>query len=117
MNRKLPNHGRRMFLLQALAACGAVACGRRAPAEPRAETLPKPVSVTIENFDASGKSLGVVEVPSVVKSDAEWQKRLSPLAFNVTRRNGTEFAYSGALDSNQASGLYRCICCETALYD
>ena len=117
MKSGLPSQGRRMFLLQALAACGAAACGRRAPAETRAATLPKPVTVTIENFDASGKSLGAAEVLSVVKRDEDWQKQLSPLAFNVTRREGTEFPYSGALNANHSSGLYRCICCDTALFD
>jgi len=117
MKRGNPNHGRRMFLLQALAACGAAACGQRAPAQTQAAELPKPVSVTIENFDASGKSQGAVEVLSVVKSDEDWKKQLTPLAFNVTRRSGTEFAFSGALNANHDSGLYRCVCCGTALFD
>src|SRR5262245_36525211 len=117
MKRRIANHGRRMFLLQALAACGAAACGQRAPAETQTAELPKPVPVTIENFDATGKSQGAVEVLSVVKSDEAWKKQLTPLAFNVTRRAGTEFAYSGALNANHDPGLYRCVCCETALFD
>jgi peptide-methionine (R)-S-oxide reductase len=117
MKRDSMNPRRRLFLLQALAACGAAACGRRAPAETQAAAPPDPVKVTIEDFDATGRSLGAVEVLSVVKSDTDWQKQLSPLAFNVTRRAGTEFPYSGALNANHASGLYRCVCCGTALYD
>jgi peptide-methionine (R)-S-oxide reductase len=52
----------------------------------------------------------------VIKTDAQWRALLSPLAFEVTRRAATEPAYSGAYLHNQASGMYRCICCDTALF-
>ena len=58
-----------------------------------------------------------MRVAKVVKSDAEWRAQLSPLAFRVARQAGTEGAFSGEYDHNQADGLYRCICCDTALYD
>jgi peptide-methionine (R)-S-oxide reductase len=73
--------------------------------------------VTIEEFSAAGKSIGVVRVPKTVKTDAEWQRQLSPLAYRVTRHAGTEASYSGAYASNEADGLYRCVCCNTALFD
>lgn len=76
-----------------------------------------PAQVTIENFSAAGKSLGTVRVAKVVKSEAEWRKLLSAESFHVTREEGTERAYTGALWDNRADGLYRCICCDTALYD
>jgi peptide-methionine (R)-S-oxide reductase len=73
--------------------------------------------VTVENFSADGKSAGMVRVPKIVKSDAEWQAQLSPLAFRVTRQEGTEVPFTGEYAANHADGLYRCICCDTALYD
>jgi peptide-methionine (R)-S-oxide reductase len=73
--------------------------------------------VTIENFSAAGKSLGVAHLDKVVKPDAEWQKLLTPLSYRVTRKEATEIAFSGEYDHNVADGLYRCICCDTALYD
>jgi peptide-methionine (R)-S-oxide reductase len=73
--------------------------------------------VKIENFSPSGKSLGVVTVNKVVKSDADWRHQLSAESFQVTRHAGTEAAFSGRYDNNHADGLYRCICCDTALYD
>jgi peptide-methionine (R)-S-oxide reductase len=76
-----------------------------------------PAKVTIEQFAASGKSLGRVQADRVLKSEAQWRAQLSPLAFNVTRQAGTELAFSGEYDHNKADGLYRCICCDTALYD
>ena len=53
----------------------------------------------------------------VVKSDEEWRKQLSPDSFTVTRHEGTERPYSGKYNDNHADGLYRCICCDTALFD
>jgi peptide-methionine (R)-S-oxide reductase len=76
-----------------------------------------PKKVKIVEFDDAGKRLGVVEADKIVKSDEEWKKQLSPLEFDVTRREGTERAFTGKLNKNYADGLYRCICCDTALFD
>jgi peptide-methionine (R)-S-oxide reductase len=76
--------------------------------------------VSIENFSPAGKSLGIERVPKVIKTNAEWQAQLSPLAYGVTRQAGTEFAFSGEYDKKEydkKAGIYRCICCGTALYD
>lgn len=73
--------------------------------------------VTIENFSADGKSSGLVQVPKIVKTAAEWHAQLSPLAYEVAREEGTERPFSGEYAESRADGLYRCICCDTALYD
>ena len=73
--------------------------------------------VTIEDFSPDGKSLGVKQVAKVVKSEADWRAQLSPLAFQVARQAGTEYPFSGEYDKNHALGMYRCVCCDTALYD
>jgi peptide-methionine (R)-S-oxide reductase len=77
-------------------------------------------SVKIENFNAAGKSMGVVTEPKVVKSDAQWQAQLKgdePLAYSVTRHADTEHPFTGKYAETHGDGLYRCICCDTALYD
>jgi peptide-methionine (R)-S-oxide reductase len=74
-------------------------------------------SVEIEFFDASGKSLGVSRVDKVVKTDAEWRKQLSALAYDVTRHEGTERAFTGPYWDAHDDGLFRCICCDTTLFD
>ena len=85
-----------------------------------AETTP-PTKVanalSIENFSVAGKSEGVVRVAQVVKTEAEWRKQLIGLAFNVTRHEGTEAPFTGKYWNNHAKGIYRCICCDTALFD
>jgi peptide-methionine (R)-S-oxide reductase len=99
----------------------AQALSRRLPAAPDTaspRSAVAPVStVTIENFSAAGVSLGLAQVPKVVKSDAEWRSQLSPSAYDVTRKEGTEYPFSGEYASNHADGIYRCICCDTPLYD
>jgi len=73
--------------------------------------------VTIENFSPDGRSGGTASVAKIVKSEAEWHAQLSPLAYEVTRRAGTETPFTGAYANNHADGLYRCICCDTPLFD
>ena len=73
--------------------------------------------VSIENFSAAGKSEGIVRVAKLVKTEAQWRAQLSALSFRVTRQDGTEAAFSGEYASNHSDGIYRCICCDTALYD
>ncbi|HTW35597.1 MAG TPA: peptide-methionine (R)-S-oxide reductase MsrB [Rhizomicrobium sp.] len=105
----LPNFSRRLLLASAPLALAAAAVPRFAWA-----SIPM---VVIENFAATGKDLGREEVAKVVKSEDEWRKLLSPESFDVTRHADTEQPYTGATWNNHADGLYRCICCDTALFD
>ena len=72
--------------------------------------------VKIVQFDDTGKKLGVVTIPKVVKTDEEWRKLLDPQQYQVTRHAATERAFQNAYFDNHAKGLYRCICCTNALY-
>ena len=103
------------MLLVSPVALAVSACARSAGKQ--ADAMEKPANVTIENFSAAGKSLGKVTVARVVKSDDEWRKLLPDDSFHVTRKEGTEPPYSGKYNDNHADGVYRCICCDTALFD
>jgi peptide-methionine (R)-S-oxide reductase len=52
----------------------------------------------------------------VVKSDAEWRKLLTPMQFKVTRKEGTERAFTGKYHDNKAKGTYTCVCCGADLF-
>jgi len=53
----------------------------------------------------------------VEKTKEEWQKLLTPEQYRITREKGTERAHSGALCSTYDEGKYKCICCNTPLFD
>ena len=46
----------------------------------------------------------------------EWRGLLTPIAFQVARQEGTERPFTGATWNLHDQGLYRCICCDTALF-
>jgi peptide-methionine (R)-S-oxide reductase len=52
----------------------------------------------------------------VVKTEEEWKKILTPEQFKVTRKKGTERAFSGEYWNTKGKGVYECICCGTELF-
>ncbi|MGP8175038.1 MAG: peptide-methionine (R)-S-oxide reductase MsrB [Terracidiphilus sp.] len=114
------NLGRRAFIVSAAcAASGAAfwALRRATLLQPQpVSAADAPANVTIVEFAANGKKTGKVTVARIVKSDAEWRRQLSPISYEVTRRAGTERAYSGDTWNLHDRGIFRCICCDTALF-
>jgi peptide-methionine (R)-S-oxide reductase len=76
-----------------------------------------PKNVKIVNFSDAGVRQDEVTVPMIVKTLAEWQKQLSPQSFEVAREAGTEHPYTNENPNNHQPGIFRCICCDTALYN
>jgi len=60
---------------------------------------------------------GTADSGKIVKSDAEWRAQLTPEQYHVTRRHGTERAFTGAYDKCQDPGVYKCVCCGNPLFD
>jgi peptide-methionine (R)-S-oxide reductase len=111
---------RRAFILAAAtAASGAAFWALRRTTLvplPPVSAASSPATVTIVEFSADGKNTGKVTVPRIVKSDAEWRHQLSPISYDVTRRAGTERPYTGATWNLHERGIFRCVCCDTALF-
>jgi peptide-methionine (R)-S-oxide reductase len=72
--------------------------------------------VTLALLTNSGQRKGTIEVDKIIKTDAEWRKELSPGEYAVTRKQGTEPAFTGRYWNNHQAGMYRCVCCGTALF-
>jgi peptide-methionine (R)-S-oxide reductase len=53
----------------------------------------------------------------ITKTDAEWKAQLTAEQFNVTRKHGTERAFTGKYAENKDPGIYECVCCGQPLFD
>ncbi|GJM20617.1 MAG: peptide methionine sulfoxide reductase MsrB [Planctomycetota bacterium] len=52
----------------------------------------------------------------VERSAKEWKARLTPEQFKITRKKGTERAFTGATWDEHRDGLYHCVCCDSTLF-
>ena len=53
----------------------------------------------------------------ITKTDEEWRKQLTPEQYQVTRKHGTERAFTGRYHDCKDPGTYLCVCCGQALFD
>jgi peptide-methionine (R)-S-oxide reductase len=114
-----PNIRRRAFITTSLATLAGLALWQwRKPRLLHAAAVPtEPKEVTIVLLSDSGERLKKVRIPKVVKTEEEWRRQLSPNAYDITRRADTELAFTGQYWNLHDRGLYRCICCDNALFD
>lgn len=109
---------RRAFLVSAGAAiAGLVLWQWRRPQLLKAAESSGPREVTVVMFSDARQRLKKVQIAKVIKAPEEWRKQLSANAYDITRNADTEMAFSGAYWNLHDNGLYRCICCDNALFD
>ncbi len=72
--------------------------------------------VQVYVFNRQAELVGPVETPRVERTDAEWQRRLTPEQYQVSRGKGTERAFCGTLLDNKKEGVYACIGCDLPLF-
>jgi len=112
------NLRRRAFLASAAVAIGGLALWQwRKPSVLQAAAPGEPKEVTILQFTDSGQRLKQIHIAKVVKTEDEWRRQLSDNAFDIARHADTEIAFSGKYWNLHDKGLYRCICCDNALFD
>ncbi|MCU0325756.1 MAG: peptide-methionine (R)-S-oxide reductase MsrB [Spirosomaceae bacterium] len=75
------------------------------------------VMVSCQSMSQSNKKQPNCKIAKVTKTEAEWRKMLTSEQFNVTRKAGTERAFTGEYWDNHAEGTYLCRCCGFELFD
>ena len=55
-------------------------------------------------------------MPKLRQSEAQWRQQLAPEVFRITRKAGTEPAFSGEYHDSKEAGIYHCACCATKLF-
>jgi peptide-methionine (R)-S-oxide reductase len=103
---------RRALVVTPFAFAGLVALSSRKEKDPEAND----VEVTVIQYSDAGERLGPVRLKRVVRSDKEWRKTLTSAQFSVTRRGGTDTPFTGTYFRLHDPGLFRCVCCATALF-
>jgi methionine-R-sulfoxide reductase len=71
----------------------------------------------VKVFNRRGQLVGPVEVAKVVKTEAEWEKQLTPEQYHIARGKGTERPFCGNLLDNKRKGVYACVCCGLPLFE
>ena len=110
---------RRAFLVSAGLVTAAVAAWSLHPSltpPSTAEPIGPAPEVEIAQYSAAGAFTGIIHTLKIRKGQAAWKKQLSANAFDIARQADTEMAYTGAYWNLHQRGLYRCICCDTALF-
>jgi peptide-methionine (R)-S-oxide reductase len=72
------------------------------------------VSAVVKVF--SLKEKGMIMTTKIVKTDEEWKRELTPEQYYVTRKKGTERAFTGKYWNNHDKGVYKCVACGNDLF-
>ena len=109
---------RRALLIAPFALAGIVAVAMRASRDPEASASmgDSNEEVAIVEFDDAGRKLGPARVKKVARSASDWRKQLSAEQYYVTRQQGTDTAFSGSYYQLHQDGIFRCICCDNAVF-
>ena len=76
----------------------------------------KPTMVKVRIIGPDGKLTAPMEMPKVVKTEAEWRKQLTAEQYSITRDKDTEPAFCGVFYDNHKEGIYHCVCCNLPLF-
>lgn len=109
-----------VFMMALPLGAGSIGCTSEAGSnrtEPLSKASPSHSAgplATVSIFSVEKGEL--VMVKKVVKSEEDWRNQLTPLQYNVTRKGGTELAFSGKYNFAKETGIYQCVCCGIDLF-
>lgn len=63
-----------------------------------------------------GQAMAQARIEKLVRSNAEWKKRLTPAQYHILREEGTERAYTSPLDQEKRRGQFVCVACDLPLF-
>ena len=108
---------RRAWLLMPFALFGLVRASSRSERPlPEAGVNGLGDEISVALFSDSGLLQGRARVRRIILTDEQWRTQLTPAEYAVARRRGTEPPYTGSTWDEHSAGLYRCVCCGTALF-
>ena len=84
------------------------------PSSPKKNMAASATSGTIRVYSSEKK--GFIMTNKVTKTEAEWKELLTPEQFQVTRKKGTERAFTGEYHKTKDAGVYQCVCCGNDLF-
>ncbi|MEG9438876.1 peptide-methionine (R)-S-oxide reductase MsrB [Edaphobacter sp. HDX4] len=118
LNQQGRQTSRRVFLIGGTAAAAYIALSRLSRLHVEASETVHGVAgeVTVINFSSDGSRLGGQTVAKVLKSDRAWLDQLGKNSFQIARQADTEMPFTGVSWREHRRGIFRCICCETALF-
>jgi peptide-methionine (R)-S-oxide reductase len=61
-------------------------------------------------------AVNIMSETKIRKNDSEWREQLTPEQYHVTRKGGTERAFTGPNWDSKEKGMYRCVCCGKPLF-
>lgn len=73
-------------------------------------------SLLVAPFALPGQTVAAERIEKLVRSNAEWKKRLTPAQYHILREEGTERPYSSPLNGEKRSGVYVCAACDLPLF-
>src|SRR5688572_7089224 len=83
--------------------------------EHSAQKKDKGTTGTIKVYSSERK--GFIMTNKVIKTEAEWKELLTQEQFHVTRKKGTERAFTGEYNRTKDAGVYQCVCCGNDLFE
>jgi peptide-methionine (R)-S-oxide reductase len=86
------------------------------PADNKAKAADQEMETASESNSQFRNGKGAIMLEKVIKSDEEWQQLLTPEQYRITRKKGTEPAFSGTYHDFKGKGTYQCVSCGLDLF-